>query len=240
MAFSSQAIYKNTYRSDIIRLIILCGGLYVFLKMLHLIYLNTDVGEETFFKYCLHPLKLSTTWKNVLSKPWSLFTYGLFDTEFTLLFVNMIWLWIFGSIIEDSYGINRVIPIFLLATIFSAVVFLLIKVYFNLMAFDLYCGTMTGTAAVCGAALSHKPRAVVYEFLKLKLPLYLFAIIFIALQIMLVYKQSQTLILLISALFFGFLHETVFIKFFHKLQSYLGRWRNYFSSNSNFIKGKKL
>lgn len=233
--FQTRSVFKNAYRSDILRVIIICGGIFVLLGFVEMIFSLTDDGTAFFTKYLEQPLYLPTAIQDFIYQPWSLFTYGFIDQGFWMLFSNMVWLWIFGSMIEDLTGINRVFPLFWVGTIVGGIVYLTLNTFLDLPSFN-YGGTIGGVAAVAAGAITYKPKYPIYYLFGKPVPLYAFGIIFFVLTIIFRLNNWPALIFFASGAAVGYMYNNVLYSFFQNLGDGMAKLRAYFSSNDNFIK----
>lgn len=233
--FQTRSVFKNAYRSDILRVIIICGGIFVLLGFVEMIFSLTDDGTAFFTKYLEQPLYLPTAIQDFIYQPWSLFTYGFIDQGFWMLFSNMVWLWIFGSTIEDLTGINRVFPLFWVGTIVGGIVYLTLNTFLDLPSFN-YGGTIGGVAAVAAGAITYKPKYPIYYLFGKPVPLYAFGIIFFVLTIIFRLSNWPALIFFASGAAVGYMYNNVLYSFFQNLGDGMAKLRAYFSSNDNFIK----
>lgn len=237
--FQSRSIFKNAYRSDIMRLFIICGGLFIFLWFIETIFQLTDDGRAVFFAYFKNPLQLPFAFAAFIKQPWSLLTFGFMESNSWALFSNMVWLWIFGSLIEDLKGTNRVLPIFWVGFVFAGIVLMLVHVFYPLGS-GLYMSTLAGVAAVAAAAITYKPMYGFYKIFNTSLPIFVFGIIFVILTFAIRGANLASILVFFSGASIGFLSQNVLRSFFEKAKNVLEKSRTYFSSNENFIKkGKK-
>lgn len=237
-AFQSRSIFKNAYRSDIVRTIIICGGFFVGLWFVEIIFQLSEEGTAFFFKYLKNPLLLPLDSNEFIYQPWCLFTYGFIEDNFWSLLTNMVWLWIFGTVIEDLRGINRVFPIFWVGSIFAGVAVVIFSYFYMPETEILYLSTLGGVAAVAAATITFKPKYVFYALFNRGIPIYVFGIIFLALTTLLRLNNVYTIVVFLSGILVGYLSQNVLYSFFEKVRDLLGNTRSYFSSNSNFIKKK--
>jgi len=235
--FQSRSVFKNAYRSDIIRVAILCGSFYVFLGFVKVIFKLSESGTNFFFTYIKNPLLLPLSLSDFSTQFWSLFTFGFIDTSFWALFGNMIWLWIFGSLIEDQRGTNRVLPIFWFGFIFGGILLLIIN-QLIWQRTGLYMTTLGGVAAVAAAAITSHSKSVFYSIFNKGVPIYFFGIAFLALTVFIHLEDTAALVLLIGGALLGFLSQNVLSSFFDKCCILLRQSRAFFSSNDNFVKKK--
>lgn len=234
-SFQSRSIFKNAYRSDIIRLILICAGLFVFLWFIEITFLMTEAGKDFFLRYMKQPLQLPYEFNSFLEQPWSLLTFGFMESNVWALFTNMVWLWIFGTVIEDLRGTNRVLPIFWFGFLFAGVVLLAVS-YFYPLADGLYMGTLAGVAAVAVASITYKPRYAFYKIFGASVPIYMFGVIFILLTFLVRGLDTVHILVFASGAVMGFLSQNIFFSFFDGFGNALARSRRFLSSNENFIK----
>lgn len=236
--FQSRSIFQNTYRSDIVRLLLICGGFYVSLSLAERLYEMSVGNNLAYYKNVLYPLSLPASLADLMHQPWSILTFGFIETSFWALMSNMVWLWVFGTIIEDLTGTNRVLPLFWVGSIVGGIVYLILSSFLPLPQF-LYYGTMGGVAAVAVAAITFQPRYVFYALFGRGVPIYVFGLIFLGLTILFKLNNLPSLIFFVSGGSVGFMYHNFLHRFFEWINKNLASLRTYFSSNSNFIKCKK-
>lgn len=234
----SRSIFKNAYRSDIMRLIIICSGLFVFLWFIEITFLMTEAGTAFFIKYMKEPLLLPLDMSAFLKQPWSLLTFGFMENNFWNLFTNMVWVWIFGTVIEDLRGTNRVLPIFWFGSLFAGVLLLVVN-GFTHWGSGLYMSTLGGIGAVAAAALTYKPGYIFYAVFKKGIPIYIFGILFLTLTIYIRWGDHNSFVMLLAGSLIGYLSQNLLYGPFEKIKTSLTNFRTYVSSNDNFIKNKK-
>ena len=82
---------------------------------------------------------------DLLSKPWSLITYGFFHSDLWHLFGNMIILYLSGSVVLNLFGKERLIKIFILGVLYGSIAYL---ISYNLFpAFNNIKSSMIGSSA---------------------------------------------------------------------------------------------
>lgn len=121
-----------------------------------------------------------------LSKFWTIFTYGWVHEGFWVLFSNMIWLYAFGSLVQMLVGHRQVIPMFvyclLAGGIFYEVGQLIPGAYF--LGRSAMFGAQAGVVGLSVAALTLAPGYKYYLTDTMRIPLWVIAVIFYALQLM--------------------------------------------------------
>ncbi|MDA9622806.1 rhomboid family intramembrane serine protease [Flavobacteriaceae bacterium] len=132
----------NFINLDILQKIILI--MIVFFVIPHLI--NTILFLFNLSEFSIISLfDVSPDLIDLLSKPWSLITYGFFHSDLRHLFVNMIILYLSGSVVLNLFGNERLIKIFILGLLYGSIVYL---ISYNLFpAFNNIKSSMIGSSA---------------------------------------------------------------------------------------------
>ena len=110
---------------------------------------------------------------------WRLLTYAfLHDTGniFHLLF-NMLFLWWFGSDVEDMYGPREFLAFYLVSAVLGGVAFT--AAYLLGSPSKLCLGASGAVTAVLVLYAFHYPRRIIYVFMFLPVPIWLFALILV-------------------------------------------------------------
>ncbi|HEY7153644.1 MAG TPA: rhomboid family intramembrane serine protease [Gemmataceae bacterium] len=112
---------------------------------------------------------------------WRLLTYAFLhdpDTIWHILF-NMLFLWWFGSDVEDLYGPREFLTFYLTASFVGGVAFFLSSLVWMPTA-DPCLGASGGVLAVLTLCVFHYPRRVILLFFILPVPIWLFLVISLA------------------------------------------------------------
>ena len=112
--FNSKSIFQFASKSDIIKIILAILIIFVLLHFIRISMLINSDDDSSFYTYLWYKLSIPSNFKQFVYQPWSLFTYFFLDFSLMSIIANMIWLWIFGSVIEDLKGANRILPIFII------------------------------------------------------------------------------------------------------------------------------
>jgi len=113
---------------------------------------------------------------------WRLLTYSFLHDPYSILHIlfNMLFLWWFGSDVEDLYGPREFLTFYLSASFAAGLLY-----FFSSLAFQgqnaLPCiGASGGVIAVVTLCAIHYPQRIILLFFILPVPLWLFLIIFLA------------------------------------------------------------
>jgi membrane associated rhomboid family serine protease len=105
---------------------------------------------------------------------WRLLTYAFLHGSFLHLFFNMLFLWWFGSDVEQLYGRKEFLTIYLLSAFLGGVAF---EVWGMTQIAPRPClgasGAVTTMLILCAL---HFPRRIIYLFMFLPMPIWLFAV----------------------------------------------------------------
>ena len=76
-----------------------------------------------FYEPLLDNLRISSDWKQVLFKPWTIITYMFLHEGIWHIFFNMLIFYWFGRILGDFIGDHRILPLYLMGGIMGAIFF---------------------------------------------------------------------------------------------------------------------
>lgn len=92
--------------------------------LIKLIYILVNSSSIVFSTHVLPwfilPAKLTTLGR----APWTILSYMFVHTNVIAAFTNMLWLWAFGSILQDMAGNKKIIPVYLYGGIAGAIVYI--------------------------------------------------------------------------------------------------------------------
>lgn len=181
---NTNAIKQDIIKSDMMRIFI--GALSVFTLLLVVkIYFNLngdrpEIWVNNFYPYItITPKPLEN-----LSHPWVLLSHIFVEKDIFALFSNFLWLWLFGIIVENLRGQNRVLPLFVVTGIICGItVLVLTAINGHAMQIDYYYGMRNSVLAVGACAVFLNPHYRVFERLSGGIPLWIMGLIFLAMDI---------------------------------------------------------
>lgn len=236
--FNSKSIFQFASKSDIIKLVLIVTILYVLLQFIRISMLLNNNDDSAFYAYLWNKLSMPSDWKTFIKQPWSLFTYMFIDGDFWGILGNMIWLWIFGTVIEDLRGPSRIIPIFMMGGIVGAIVMLV----FGLLKVSppqLFTGASVSVMAVAFAAMVFKPQYRFSALFGIGIPIWVFVMIFVGMRLAMVQLHNiPFLFMMIGAAGIGAMYTNVLDGFYERLTQLL-KQSGTALDNSNFVLRKK-
>jgi len=175
-------------------------------------------------------------WNSVAHKPWTLLTYFWGHVSFWNLISNMIWLYCFGSIIQNLTGYREIILLYISGAVFSALIYALLTLAFpNWSSPGYILNAQSGVMTIAVAALTLAPKYRYYLGERMNIPIVLVFVIYLLLNVMAgMQGNTATLILLGTAAAIGFGYMRLLQHGYRPgkwLYSKLGRVENIFTPN---------
>ena len=157
---------KSQFRSGnmITRIILVNTAFFVgilLLKLMLSIAVDQAFPSPTYERYVAPFLELSSSFWTSLTRPWVLFThmfmhYGVFHFIF-----NMLWLYWFGRIVGDLIGDRKILPIYLLSGLASALLFMTVAAFNT--PFNIGGSALGASGAVFGLTIAAATIAPEYS-----------------------------------------------------------------------------
>lgn len=119
--------------SVVSKLVIVNIFIYIIIFLIWIVLLTVDgwsYQNPPYYDLITQSLMLSTDWKHNITYPWVLFTHMFVHEDFSGLLLDMILLNWFGKIASDLLGSQRLLPLYLLGGIVSAVIFFALHLFF--------------------------------------------------------------------------------------------------------------
>lgn len=117
------------------------------------------------------------------ARPWTLVTHMFTHTGFWHLFGNMLWLWMFGYILQDLTGNKKLFPVFLYGAFAGAIAFVLA---YNIapalrtaLPFASALGASAGIMAIAVATTFVAPGYRIFPMLAGGIPLWIITLIYV-------------------------------------------------------------
>lgn len=119
--------------------------------MTRMVYYLEALPKSQFYDEVVHHFVLSPYYQEALEKPWTFFIYNWSHDQFWTLCGNMIWLIVFGNILQNQNANKHLFPIYLYSGILGALAFIGLGTGISFMGADL------SIMALATAALSLNP-----------------------------------------------------------------------------------
>jgi membrane associated rhomboid family serine protease len=123
-----QKISLGQSGNTLMTLIAICLIMFVglaFMKAVSYFRYSKEEALPFFDKNVLSLFALPADLNKILSRPWTIITHMFVHDNVWKVFTNMLWLWCFGYIMQDSAGTKKIIPVFVYGALGGALAFVL-------------------------------------------------------------------------------------------------------------------
>lgn len=165
--------WKYKFGTPLIKIIFINVFVFLFINFFSVVDYFTKQTISTWLvsKFAFLPTK------QFIFQPWSILTYQFIHTGFFHILFNMLWLYWFGSIIQDLIGEKKIFPLYILGGFFGAIFYAIISFIvqytnplYNLTG--LLLGASAGVMAITFATATLSPnyeiRLVIFGNVKIK------------------------------------------------------------------------
>ncbi|MEO8823658.1 MAG: rhomboid family intramembrane serine protease [Ginsengibacter sp.] len=167
----------------LIALIAINALLFVSFGLIQVIYYISKSGTTAFqyeiLRWFIAPAKLSS----IASRPWTVFTYMFIHVGFFYTLINMVWLWVFGSILQDISGNSKIVPVYFYGGIAGAVFFVATSYAFPQLRsgveYSFMLGGNAGIMAIAIATTTLTPDYRLFRMLNGGIPLWILTVLFV-------------------------------------------------------------
>lgn len=235
-SYKSSLFYRSLSTRDVMKIIVFLSVTFVILHSIRTTNLIGGEGTAFFDEHIWRHLAMQASLKEWLHQPWTIFTYLMAEMSFMQMLGNMIWLWVFGMVIEDLKGQFHIIPIFIIGGMMGAL-FLLLASAMNLVTANFYYGgSVPAVSAVVAATCFYKPKYPVWEIGSLRIEVWMLGIAFLLL-IAATFASLSTghAAMLFGGVLTGVVYNYGLTNIFDTCTSFLKRL-NGFTSNDKFIR----
>jgi membrane associated rhomboid family serine protease len=86
---------------------------------------NSQAAVADFNENVINWLALPADLNKIATRPWTVITHMFVHTGLWHIFGNMLWLWMFGYILQDITGNRKIVPVFLYGALGGAIAYVL-------------------------------------------------------------------------------------------------------------------
>lgn len=146
-----------------------------------------DNSDAVFYSQVLNWFSLPAEVSILANRPWTVLTFMFSDVELFRAISNMLWLWAFGSILQNLTGNTKLIPVYLYGG-FAGAVFFIIATYSipsNKAIIDTanILGANASVMAVAVAATMIAPQHRFFKHIRGGIPIWVLTLIYIAIDL---------------------------------------------------------
>ena len=157
--------------------------IFISFGIIQIIYYLTQSTSTAFhyeiLRWFIIPAKLST----LASFPWTVFTYMFVHVGVLYTVITLVWLWVFGSILQDLSGNSKIIPVYIYGGLAGAVVFVatsyLVPSLKDQVEYSFMLGGNAGVMAIAVATTTLSPDYRLFKMLNGGIPLWILTLLYI-------------------------------------------------------------
>ncbi|HUZ57568.1 MAG TPA: rhomboid family intramembrane serine protease [Hanamia sp.] len=161
--------------------------IFVSFGMIQIIYYLTQSTSTAFhyeiLRWFIIPAKIST----LATLPWTAFTYMFVHVGVIYTVINMLWLWVFGTILQDLSGNSKIIPLYIYGGLAGALVFILTSYAFpdlrNQIEYSFMLGGNAAIMAIAIATTTLAPDYRMFRMLNGGIPLWILTALYIVIDV---------------------------------------------------------
>lgn len=171
----------------IIRLVLINIVIFAGLFFVKMVYAITQAPDEAFASQIIPLTVLSADPIQLLTHPWTLFSYMFVHTDFWLLLSCMIWLWGYGELMQGLYGSRIILPLYIFGGLAGAIFFVLAFAFIpalqnvQAVATTIGIGASASVMAIVVSTTMLVPKYRVFPMIAGGIPLYVITLIYLAL-----------------------------------------------------------
>lgn len=144
---------------------------------------TTTAFHYEILRWFIVPAKLSS----LAVLPWTIFTYMFVHVGVIYTVITLVWLWVFGSILQDLSGNSKIIPLYIYGGVAGAIVFVtasyLIPSLRNQMEYSFMFGGNAGIMAIAVATTTLSPDYRLFKMLNGGIPLWILTLLYIVIDV---------------------------------------------------------
>jgi membrane associated rhomboid family serine protease len=167
----------------LVNLVIVNAVMFVLLKFIFVVYQLSDLNLDAYYSNIFNWFILPANIAKLATRPWTLVTF-MFSHESVLhVIANLLWLWMFGYILQDLTGNRKLVPIYLLGGWAGAIAFIaahyLVPGLHPDLAFASLVGANAAVMAVAVATTTVAPDYRIFPMINGGIPLWILTAIFV-------------------------------------------------------------
>ncbi len=229
-------MFLSLSKRDTIKIMVVISLLFVIMHFIRITLLIN--GEETTFfdQVVWQKMILPASFSEWIRQPWTIVTYMFVEMNFMQIIGNMIWLWIFGMVIEDLKGEFHVMPLFIFGGIMGGIFLGLSHLLLLPTTSFYYGGALPAVTAVVVGACLFRPTYVIWQLGSLQVRLWQLGLAFVLFVVVSFARLSfHHASLILGSVLTGVLYNYGLPSFFLTCSHQLARLSNYFWNNENYV-----
>jgi len=188
--YIDRSFKKITLGDDSNALMMLVGMnalIFISFGIIQILYYLTQSTTTAFhyeiLRWFIVPAKLSS----LAVLPWTIFTYMFVHVGVIYTVITLVWLWVFGSILQDLSGNSKIIPLYIYGGVAGAIIFVaanyLIPSLRNQVEYSFMLGGNAAIMAIAVATTTLSPDYRLFKMLNGGIPLWILTLLYIVIDI---------------------------------------------------------
>ncbi len=179
----SSKILLGQGNNALVMLFAINGLLFVIFKFIFVVYQMADLDTNAFYRNIFNWFILPADINKLGSRPWAIITFMFtHDTLFAVL-PGMLWLWLFGYVLQDLTGNKKLIPIYIYGGLAGAFFYVITYNIVPRLQPDLSTAALFGAnasvMAVAIATTAIKPDYRFFPMINGGIPLWIVTLLFV-------------------------------------------------------------
>ncbi|RYZ55272.1 MAG: rhomboid family intramembrane serine protease [Sphingobacteriales bacterium] len=242
---STHPLIPGYHENGALQLVAASGVTFILFHFTRIMLLMMEHDKQEVFNLLFPNLGLNTL-EMLKHKWWTVITYGWVHHGFFDWFTNMIWLYCFGSVLQNLCGYRQLIPLFAIAIIAGGAFYEASQLFYvpdGDHSAQYFFGAQAGVLALGVAALTLSPKYRLHIAPGFSIPLPLVVGIYLVLDII-VYLPDQlnSIVLCLGGALTGFIYAQVIKQNYNPgewIYDTLGKVQNIATPNEEEFKEKK-
>lgn len=160
---------------------------FISIGLIRLIYLMSNSTDSAFEYEILRYFRLPAQWEMLVTKPWTLVTFMFTHTAVFGILISMVWLWVFGRLMQQVSQNRFIIPVYLYGGLLGAAFFIafsyaLPNLRSNIVYFSL-TGSNPSVMALAVATTTFAPRFKLFRMIQGGIPLWILTALFVLIDL---------------------------------------------------------
>lgn len=181
---STGKVFLGSDGNALVNLVIVNAIIFAILKFIFVIYLlSKDIDTNAYYSNVFKWFTLPADLTKLAARPWTVLTYMFSHQEVFGFIANMLWLWVFGYILQDLMGNRKLIPLYLYGGVAGAVVYIIAYYLVPRLQPDLPLANMVGAnaaiMAIAVATTTVSPDYRIFPMINGGIPLWIITLLYV-------------------------------------------------------------
>jgi membrane associated rhomboid family serine protease len=184
---SRRKIYLGSDGNALVNLVVCIAVLFVILKFIYGVYLMSDLNIDAYYTNVFNWFVMPAQISKLGTRPWTVLTFMFTHEGVFHMVANVLWLWVFGYILQDLTGNRKLVPVYLYggwaaAIVYIAAYYIIPKLQPGLPVASLL-GANASVMAVAVATTTVAPDYRIFPMINGGIPLWILTILYVIIDI---------------------------------------------------------